>query len=883
MDATVHHRDIRRLAGHVVAALLCAVVATLLGRAPAFAQAPPEIPLGTITPVLDGSCTSVAGAPEYAGDSAAYTFPDANDFTGKVYLKHTATDLWVCMDAAPGTFDLRAGSLYVDTDNGKESIAEGDDLRFKVILATDATSAFKGDGAGSWAATTISGWDAKGVVGANGESAEWRIPVRIVAPVCGAPFGVAVFHEDVKSVGDNYGWPAGSSNTSPKTWQTFTFAKPDCSADLQITKSDSADPVVVGQVFTYTLTVNNAGPDSATNVVVKDILPATLNFVSVSGPASAVCGEAAGTVTCTWATLPPGPPAQVVTIAVKTTVVGDLSNTATVGADTPDPNKNNNSATERTSVIAAGGKIAYVYRGDTSAAANWKSMLEGRGFTVQLIPLATLLATPLAPFDLIMVADDTGSLNGWPGATAGVSAEANYIRAAGKPVMGLGEGGYAYFGKHGSPIGWPNGWHGPLDTVHGVNPGMNYWKVSTDFTPTFPGPYKLYTAASNEVGIYHTPPTIAPLVVVLGAEPGALDHAPLIAEKQECNQLWGFSKDPATMTADGENLAVNAVLFGIASRCRPVEPPPLVCVTLVKTATPPAGTPVTINSVIAYTLQLTVSSDPQCALVRAELEDAVPAWTLFVPGSAGPGIAPVGGVVRWSLGPLAPGTVVNKSFRVLVTDAVCNNGRTIKNVARVATNLGVFTSNVVTHPVNCPPGVPAGTQPPYAEDEISVYPYPLVTGQPTDLGVRVRNLSTETITLRVTFETSPNAFGIGIPFGTLPATGNPRVITLPPAGTLGAISEVHLNDWIPVTAGHYCIRVKIEFIPGPGQSAYPPIYTYRNLDVMENLQPGVTDVLTFSVGNPTSASGRHRVDRGQHVSRLGGHCGSAGASRHGPG
>jgi hypothetical protein len=29
----------------------------------------------------------------------------------------------------------------------------------------------------------------------------------------------------------------------------------------------------------------------------------------------------------------------------------------------------------------------------------------------------------------------------------GVSAEADHIRAARKPVLGLGEGGYAYFGK----------------------------------------------------------------------------------------------------------------------------------------------------------------------------------------------------------------------------------------------------------------------------------------------------------------------------------------------------------------------------------------------------------------------------------------------------
>jgi hypothetical protein len=41
--------------------------------------------------------------------------------------------------------------------------------------------------------------------------------------------------------------------------------------------------------------------------------------------------------------------------------------------------------------------------------------------------------------------------------------------------------------------------------------------------------------------------------------------------------------------------------------------------------------------------------------------------------------------------------------------------------------------------------------------------------------------------------------------------------------------------------------VKIE------SAGWPPIYTYRNLDVTEDLKPGVTDVLTFSVAHPTAA------------------------------
>ena len=63
-------------------------------------------------------------------------------------------------------------------------------------------------------------------------------------------------------------------------------------ADLSITKTDSADPVLAGTDLTYTLSVTNAGPSDATNVVVSDPVPAGTSFVSADGGGL----EAAGTV-----------------------------------------------------------------------------------------------------------------------------------------------------------------------------------------------------------------------------------------------------------------------------------------------------------------------------------------------------------------------------------------------------------------------------------------------------------------------------------------------------------------------------------------------------------------------------------------------------------
>jgi uncharacterized repeat protein (TIGR01451 family) len=127
---------------------------------------------------------------------------------------------------------------------------------------------------------------------------------------------------------------------------------PPPAADLAVSKSDSPDPVFVGQALTYTLTVANKGGGTARLVKVVDTLPPSVIFDSVSSTRGS-CSFGTGAVTCDLGIQPfPSSDSFSVTITVTPTQEGLITNAATVTSSTTpnDPNKGNNTATEQTTV-----------------------------------------------------------------------------------------------------------------------------------------------------------------------------------------------------------------------------------------------------------------------------------------------------------------------------------------------------------------------------------------------------------------------------------------------------------------------------------------------------------------------------------------------------
>jgi uncharacterized repeat protein (TIGR01451 family) len=122
-------------------------------------------------------------------------------------------------------------------------------------------------------------------------------------------------------------------------------------ADLSLEKSDSPDPVDENAVLTYTIEVENAGPDAATNVVVSDDLPSQVDPQSAE-PSVGNCDTQGKKVTCDLGTIANDASATV-TIQVRPKNPGQITNTASVQSDVTDPQGANNEDSASTTVTEA--------------------------------------------------------------------------------------------------------------------------------------------------------------------------------------------------------------------------------------------------------------------------------------------------------------------------------------------------------------------------------------------------------------------------------------------------------------------------------------------------------------------------------------------------
>lgn len=119
--------------------------------------------------------------------------------------------------------------------------------------------------------------------------------------------------------------------------------------DLQVSMTDSPDPVTVGANLTYNISVLNNAPFPADNTTVTVTLPASVTLINAL-PSQGICTGTVPTLTCTLNTLGSSQTATI-QVVVSPTVEVPLTASAAATTTSTETNVANNNATTTTSVL----------------------------------------------------------------------------------------------------------------------------------------------------------------------------------------------------------------------------------------------------------------------------------------------------------------------------------------------------------------------------------------------------------------------------------------------------------------------------------------------------------------------------------------------------
>lgn len=201
--------------------------------------------------------------------------------------------------------DPRQSDLSVDKSSDNLSPGVGDLITFTISVTNQGPDAatsvvvkdvlpngytYVSDNGGS--ATTESGgtvtWTIPGSI-ASGGTATLQISVTVNAP------GTGISYLNTAQVTDADQWDPDSTpnDNTGDDYDTEDFTIQG--SDLSISKTVNTSTPNVGDQVTFTITFHNSGPDAATGVIVTDVLPAGLMYVSDDGGSST--SEDSGTIT----------------------------------------------------------------------------------------------------------------------------------------------------------------------------------------------------------------------------------------------------------------------------------------------------------------------------------------------------------------------------------------------------------------------------------------------------------------------------------------------------------------------------------------------------------------------------------------------------------
>ena len=140
-------------------------------------------------------------------------------------------------------------------------------------------------------------------------------------------------------------------NPDNNTSTTNTEVISSLSADISVVKTSSPNPVLIGEILTYTILVSNTGPSNAENVIVNDNISPNISLAEFSVDGGLTWNPWIGSYNI--GTLQNGSSRTILIRGrVNSTATKCIANSAYVTSTTPDPNSTNNISTICTEVIS---------------------------------------------------------------------------------------------------------------------------------------------------------------------------------------------------------------------------------------------------------------------------------------------------------------------------------------------------------------------------------------------------------------------------------------------------------------------------------------------------------------------------------------------------
>ena len=315
---------------------------SLASGAPATISFVVKVIAGTATGTTINDTASVSSAvsdPNLANNSATATDIVATGTQAALVLTNNATPTSV----APGsnvTYTQSVTNLGTQTATGPTfTETTPPNTTFQSIVPPAGWTCGTVPAVGGTGTISCTDSSSLGVGAAN--TANFTLVLQVVI---GTPSGTSITETDTASA-------TNAAATAPPASRSATVIVANAnSADMAIVKTATPNPVTEGTPLTYTLTVTNNGPATATTVTVLDTLPSVLTYLS-STTTQGTCSEAGGTVTCQLGTMANAATATI-TILTIPEQPGTVSNTATVTADQTDPNLTNNSSTWSETIVS---------------------------------------------------------------------------------------------------------------------------------------------------------------------------------------------------------------------------------------------------------------------------------------------------------------------------------------------------------------------------------------------------------------------------------------------------------------------------------------------------------------------------------------------------